>query len=495
MSNMLALVWGRGQVCGVEGHAAKGAVRLRKGFVAAWPDEIDAAEEPQRAGQWLKEQLQRAGIASRQVAVVLPREECVIRRLDLPDAPDEELADLVRFQAATASSVPLERLLLDFLPLPRIEGTAGRVALLASVMKDRIDPLRAACEAAGLELLSLGIAPAATAELVARLEQRRGDDPHPTSLCVVRQERRVELALVRGHRLVLAHSAELPGESEPQDMQRLLAEISRLLVPLKGLVGSDQLARTWVIDGTGGESLAASIAERFGCMATTFDPLAPSDLVSGGADLSGPHGNYVAPVGALLAAGGRLTEAVDFLNPRKPPVKQDRRKYRIAVAAAVVLVLAGLGYGSILLKQSDLDRAIAGREKEIQDLDEFIKLGEPVLASAKLIDEWSAQRVDWLVQLRQFATQLPGRENVYLTDIKAAPATGDALARIQATGFAREPRYALLLYQKLSSGTYRVRPQGTPRPSDRDPEYPYRFEVDVELLAAAPTPKGTRSRK
>ena len=45
--------------------------------------------------------------------------------------PDDELPDIVRMQAATKSPTPLDRLRLDFVPLPN--RGEGREVLLATI--------------------------------------------------------------------------------------------------------------------------------------------------------------------------------------------------------------------------------------------------------------------------------------------------------------------------------------------------------------------------
>ena len=74
---------------------------------------------PEAAGKQLRAELNRAASRSTHVLVSLPREEAVVRLLELPECTDDELPELVRLQAATRSAVPLDRLLLDFLPICR----------------------------------------------------------------------------------------------------------------------------------------------------------------------------------------------------------------------------------------------------------------------------------------------------------------------------------------------------------------------------------------
>src|SRR5690606_38140897 len=128
--------------------------RLRGGFVASWPEDLDLDQQPVQAGKWLADTLSHHHLDCRQVAVVLPRAQCVLRRLELPNVPNEELPDVVRLQAAVASSIPLDRLMLDYLVLPTVEGETGRSVLTATINRDHYNALLAVTKAAGLECVS-----------------------------------------------------------------------------------------------------------------------------------------------------------------------------------------------------------------------------------------------------------------------------------------------------------------------------------------------------
>src|SRR4051812_26096359 len=106
MSDFLVLDWDEQQLIGLEAYAATRTVEVRKYVRFDWTDADRPLENPAAAGSRLRYELDRAGIGAPPVLVCLPREESVVRLLDFPDCSDAELPDLVRFQAATRSSVP-----------------------------------------------------------------------------------------------------------------------------------------------------------------------------------------------------------------------------------------------------------------------------------------------------------------------------------------------------------------------------------------------------
>ena len=103
MPDLLAIDWEKRQLCGLDAEVTRGSVVVRRCFTLTWPEDLDPISQHQEAGQWLKDELARIGVTSKQVMVTLPTEDAVVRQLELPNAPDEELPDLVRFQAADKS--------------------------------------------------------------------------------------------------------------------------------------------------------------------------------------------------------------------------------------------------------------------------------------------------------------------------------------------------------------------------------------------------------
>ena len=81
--------------------------------------------------------------------VTLPRDEAIVKRLELPEVGDAELPVMVRFQAGAKSSVALDELALDFIPLPRRSEVPGREVLTATVPKQTMDEILAVCRSGG----------------------------------------------------------------------------------------------------------------------------------------------------------------------------------------------------------------------------------------------------------------------------------------------------------------------------------------------------------
>lgn len=484
MADLLALDWEKRQLCGIDAQVSKGRVRARRCFVLSWPEGLNVAADPQQAGQWLREELQRLGCADRTVMVSLPRESAVVRQLELPAAPDDELPDLVRLQAETKLSSSLDRLLLDFLPVPYAAASPTRNVLLVTIPREMSSRIQKVIEAAGLEPASIGLSPCGAAELVAGAEARRGDDASETSLIVARYGRRVEISLMRARRLLFTHSSQLAGESEQEDNQLVMAEVSRSFVALERLMAVSKPERTWVLGSeVENDALCRLLTERLGGETAVLDPLVDMGLSAEAMAESVSRTSFAGPAGLLLSAAGATVEHIDFLNPRKSVPKADRRTLRISLAAAAVLI-ALVGYGAQRWRLSSLDARISDLRAENQELDEELTSRQPLLESAATVGEWARRDVDWLDRLRELNRLFPGTDRIYFTEFTFMDGSDKASAgRIRASGFAANRTEIARLKQRLAENNYIVRPTEDRR-NEKDARYPYQCELDFELPMA-----------
>lgn len=84
MSELLAVEWEHAHVSGVLAQVAPGRVRITRTFVIPRPTASGSASGPLQI-DWLRPELGRQGIPVGPVLVALPRDEAVVKRLDLPE--------------------------------------------------------------------------------------------------------------------------------------------------------------------------------------------------------------------------------------------------------------------------------------------------------------------------------------------------------------------------------------------------------------------------
>lgn len=483
MAERLVVHWRKGRLVAMQGHVARGAVQVRRAVALPWPADFDERTPASLWGQWLRDAFQKAGIEGTSAALIVPRDEVVFRRLELPNAPDEELPDFVRLQAATVSSAPLERLMLDFLPLPTLPDAPGRTVLLATIFRDRVDQARKIFSAAGIDLSSVTTSSIALGELAMHLQQRNGGGLDDTLAALAPNDHDVDLVVLHRRKIVLTQSLDLEPEDFLASPQRALAEIGRALVPLESLIGTGRLSQCFAAGL--GEAFAAQWAGRLDCPVAAVDPFSEGGLANSGEGIRAEdRASYAACIGHLLTGQAPLAESLDFLNPRRPIARKDYTKHRYAAAAAAVVLLIGGVYAKLKFDEARLDDQIAALQKRDAEVSDFNKRNEATLGKANDLAAWTARQIDWLEQMRAIGGLLPGTSDLYLSDLRAVPSTGDASGRVRVTGYARERRLVESVAQRLAAAKYRVRPPEI-RFSQRDAGFQYRFEIDVDLLLAA----------
>src|SRR5690606_16119591 len=98
----------------------------------------DAKSPVDEIGRLIKAWMAEENLPGASATLVLSRESVVIRQLQLPQAPEEEIPDLVRFQSAAKSSMPIDDLALDYLPIQAGGDFVGHAVMTTSCEKKRL---------------------------------------------------------------------------------------------------------------------------------------------------------------------------------------------------------------------------------------------------------------------------------------------------------------------------------------------------------------------
>jgi hypothetical protein len=485
MPHYISIDWEADNLTGVEASVIDGAARVHRCFQFDFPEGIDPEEEPQRAGAWLSASLKDAHITTDAVLVVLPREAIVVRRLELPNAPDAELPDLVRFQAATKSSTPLDKLALDYVPLPVAADATSRQVLMLTVDGARLKTIRQVLTAAGLNLRGVGVSPIAAAELVTRIEGEHSADPHQATLIVYQDARRVEITILQQRRVVFTHQLQLTGDED--GIRASLVEINRASIALSQSQHDVRINEVCLIHaGNADPALEEALAKRFGGQLHVLDVAQAKGLRTDDPVDRAVLAAFAPSVGMLFSHAAAEVPAVDFLHPRRREETQDRTKLKLGLAAAGLLLLAGLGYGLFHWHLSGLQQQIATLEDRQRELQQAVKAGAPELAAAGNIGGWIDGTRDPLAIMSELQGRGPGTARLYLTEYEQLGGNRDAIARISGKGYSKSRKDVEELQETLEAAGYRVLPRVT-TPSRLDPDYPFEFQLDLQVVRTAAT--------
>jgi len=463
MAKQIALEWlsDRIDALGAGGHAA----RLET------VEHLDALVSPVQVGESLRVWLAKEGLTAEKVVVVLPREAVVVRRLQLPKVPENELPDVVRFQAATKTSVPIESLALDYLPTSAPADRETQDVLTVTMDRDRLTRIVSVCAAAGLEVERVTLSSLGIGRLV-----RSGPAPDLGSggpdLVLFQQGRRLELSIFDEGTLVFSHSMQLPEEIRQDTLKPLSTELTRSLMALNQSHPHAVVTRCFYVCGVPDPAVTELLQQRYGAGLVVVDH----------ARLERKN----CPMGFESLAGVMLPEShsqwqLDLLHPRQKVVAPDRRKFYLLTSAAVVLLVA-LTAGSLFYYQqaqltADADTLNAEVTKQKSELDK----AKPRFDEYEKLSRWKSGDTSQLMLWTAFKQHLPSTDRAYFRDIRILPSSQDEIqAQFLGQGQARSRTDIESLNQSLADQGYRVRPK-TPILGKRDPDYPWEFELDVEL--------------
>lgn len=486
MADFVALLWDRTEWTAAEASVTGGTVRLLNTCSEAWPEGSADLSTPAVRGSRLKGSLNKAGIRCRSVWLILAREDVILRHLELPHATDEELPDLVRFQASARSSVALDQLLLDFIPIAHRAGREQRDALCATIPTSLLLPIRATLEAAGLELEGVTVSSVAVAELLTHAAAQRRLPVSDGTLGIVRDGQRAEIVVLQQRQLIYAHSARLPAGDAAGQLAAMQSETSRAVVAAQRLAPELTLKHGWLVaDPADVEGWAAALTRRVDCPIELLNPVADCGLTIPRPLIPGEIAKLAAPIGLAVGRTAHPVPVLDFLHPRKAPPRRDPRKARIAAgaAAALLLIVGATAYTQLSLQS--LSEQVRELTDEEGSLTRQLKAGEPTLAAARDVQSWLDHSTPQLAMLGELREEMEGTERQYLTQYDYTAGSNEVLGKVAAQGNARD-RLAIQQFQDRVDSRLgrRVKPKNLTLTS-RDSDYPAKFELDLELIVEA----------
>ena len=478
MPNYIAIEWSRKGIRGLDAEVTGADVQVRQSLSLAWPADLDATSDHVGVGRWLRSRIDELGSGSRKLIVLVSREDLTMRLLTLPEAGDEMLPDLVRHQTAARSSVPFDRIALDYLPFESAPADGGRLVQTFTVPDRLLQHIKACANVADLELCAIGSTTVAIGGAIARAEPVHEQDRQENCLVVRVCEQQLEIACWRGMDLLFSHVSRAASTSS------VAAEVQRALMSHEELVGERGVERTWLLAPTAIEApLRDELATRLNGDVSGFEPSRVASGISPTAKDAAEPATYVAALGGLLARGQGTLPAIDFLAPRRRVEKPNQTKVIAAAAGIAVLVLLLTGYLGVRWYLAALNEQIADRQQTVDDQNESWRRSESIRETDAFLSAWDRRRVDWLEEMRRIGAEMPGTERVYFERWRFDATTGEMLGTTEASGFARQRQDAERLSQRLAEQAgFRVRPN--PHSIDEsDPRYPILFQLDAELVA------------
>jgi Tfp pilus assembly PilM family ATPase/Tfp pilus assembly protein PilN len=421
MARFLALEWNETEARLAVATSRVGHVVIEQAFsVALESGQPGAAPTAVDVGERIGTALAARGLGRIDTLVAVGRSNVELRQLSVPPAPDEELPELVHFQALREFNALDEDWPLDFISLDDASDQPRNV-LAAAIDPARVGQIEATCRAAGLRPRRLILRPCAAASLLRR-SQASGRMQLRLLIDLLVDE--ADMTVLIDRKVIFLRCARLPGDplSSAEASGALLSEIRRTMAAVQNQLGGREV-ETLVLCGvdTRHEALARLIQEQLATSTELFDPFGGLDLEQElRRALPDLPGRFAPLLGTLLDELEGAPHAIDFLHPRQPPEPPSRRNtYLLAGLAACLVVLGGILLGwyakrSLRTSIGRLSQESASLDKEITRADEFAKV-------VKEIDGWAYPDVAWLDELYRLSANFPASDEAILTQLRMSP--------------------------------------------------------------------------
>ena len=413
MAKKLAIEWDSQALRMVVARQRGSSITVEQALVvplSAAGDDVESVEG--RVGRLLKEQVASHGFNKLPAIIGVNRSSVELQTFSVPPVPDEELPDVVRYQAIRECANVGDDGIVDFLRLPMTAAGQARVHAAAMSAK-QFKTYQKLCDAAQLQPQSFFIRSFGAARLAASQSGLSGK----TFLLVETLADRAELTVVHQNEVVLTRSTKIPGEiGSDHFVQAMQGEVRRTMFAAQTKDATVSISQIVILGQPVGEAAWNAFGQELKTPVEFLDPLS-AEHVSSSVDVPPESAAQLGALIGLLWADSAGTEAsIDFLNPRKRPDPPDRRRTYVLGAAAAACVVGMVGY----LVWSGISARDARIERLQADIAKVQKSNEPLLEVEEQIieiDDWVNADVNWLDELFHLSEKMPSADEAIVKRI------------------------------------------------------------------------------
>lgn len=359
----------------------------------------------------------------------------------VPPAGESELPALVQNMAVRDIPGATEQTPIDFIAYSvRPDGTRS-VSAMALVAEDHL-LIRQLIQQSGCKshrvLVSTHALRAYVPEVL-RIEQKNSGAADEATLIVSRGDDVADVLLCAEGLPLLSRTIRLAADVPQPEVNRYLrSETQRTLISAGGQMAQPAKIAHVVIIGNEKQAhgLDDTLSEHFQVVAAIVRPTSMlSDPGSEDSSTEIVNSGSFAPLLAAASEDARGTApAIDFANPRRPPVQTSRfRLY--AAAAAVTAALVGGGYYFVWSQFNEIDAENARLVTRLNELNETVKDTESRRLMVKQLSAWEKNRISWPDELRDLTEKIPSSPDLVVQQLTiAAAGPGTAVATFRGVG-------------------------------------------------------------
>lgn len=499
MPYWLAIEWNDEELQAVAALRHRNRLTIEQAFAVSLSEQVsgessvgkDKKAELENVGRRLAAALAARGIRHPVTFVALSRSLVELRQMQTPPVGDDELPDLVRFQALREFTHVTEDWTIDFLTLDD-DPSQPRSVLVAALAPQLLQQIQQTCQVAQLRPEKVLLRPCAAASLARRCVPPQADEIRLLIDLLVDD---VDLSVVVGEKLVFMRTARLSGDAllDADAATNLVAEVRRTMVAAQNQLGGGRANHIVLCGDTPPhQALAHLLQERLDIPVTCFNPFQHFELGKElGDNLPDHPGQYAPLLGVLADEAEKIAPALDFLHPhRRPEPPSARNRYALAVLAGCLMVLLGITYGWFQLQ--DYDDQISRLKSRQAAIERQLKEAVEVRRLADSVEAWTQSNINWLEELKRLNQKIPPPQEMMLG--KLTMMAGARGGEITMEGFAASPQSVEKMEHALDDPQHRVIPKGK---AEDDSQKPYKLRFGTTLVVVPPETaagKGAPSR-
>ena len=470
MSKLLAVEWDSREIrVAVARLAAKAAV-VEEAFAVALGDAAETTLDD--IAERLAAACEEKGIGRCPALVGVPRAKTELRVLQVPPSPDDELPEMVRFQALRQFSTLGEDWPLDFVPLDSGDDQQTRV-LAAAISPQLAADLQRVCAGVDAHESKLILRPCASASLYGRAAV----EGHCRLLVELFSEE-ADLNVVVSGQVVFLRTVRLASSNAAT---ALVGEIRRTLAAAQNQLG-DQRIEGLTLVGNDAElqELRTVLEKQLDLPIEAFDPFSQVQVVAG-VELAPPEhpGRFASLLGMLLDEAEDRRHGIDFLNPRRRPKPPDRRQRYAwvggAVAALILLMIVGVWW-----RIHQYDGKLVQLQTQDEGCDEKVTIANQLKADVALVDRFQDGNVNWLNEIYELSQRLPDSDEsiVDMATFTTLPGGGGQIAL---EGYVSDPAVIEDMETRLRDSQHQVTGSGT-HYDERRQDFHWAFKERIVVL-------------
>ena len=461
----------------------------------------DTENEGQASKQGLVHALESAlasqGISRANALVAIPRSGVEVRVLQVPTVPEDELPDIVRFQALRQFSTMGEDWPLDYISLEGSPEDETQPVLATTISPELIGEINQACESNQITPSRLVLRPFAAGSLVQRA---LGSQLPECYLIVELLGKEADLTVLHANQVVFMRTIRLPSDPDISIQARAISgELRRTIAAAQNQLHGTSIGQVVLCgDSDLQQHLQTTISQDLALETTSVQPFEQVSLSRSLKNaLPASPERFAALLGMLQDEAASGAHIIDFLSPRKAPAPPNTRRrnlwYGIAIAACLLMALI-VWFGQL----SRLNQQIAELQSTSQENERFVKKGKEVATRLDTIEKFTNGNVIWLDEFSRLSDteKFPGAEKAIAQRI-LMNARSEGGGRISMELHVSENAATNWgpLTRPLRDALHRVQDTGLKEGDPDNRDYPFVLNQTITVLPEAEEPKpSTRQR-